>query len=90
MKLQLSMFVAMLFQVPSLQWQARRQHGGFIFSRKPNVAQECKLGHIRILRDYFAEHPIYDNFLFQHQYQMHCPLFLQIIESMCAHDPYFV
>jgi hypothetical protein len=42
------------------------------------------------LRDYFAKHSIYDNRLFQHQYQMHRPLFLQIIESICAHDPYFV
>jgi len=31
-------FIALLLQVPNLQWQARRQHGGSIFGCRPNVA----------------------------------------------------
>ncbi len=55
-----------------------------------NMDQKCKLGHTQILRDYFTKHLIYDDDLFQHQYQMHRPLFLQITKNICAHDPYFV
>jgi hypothetical protein len=49
-------FVALLLQVPNLQWQTRKQKGGSVFGSRPNVAQECKLGHTQILCDYFVEH----------------------------------
>jgi hypothetical protein len=59
-----SCVVALLLQVPNLQQQARRQDGGSIFDRKPNVAQEHELGHIQILRDSFAKHLVYHDHLF--------------------------
>ncbi len=52
--------------------------------------KECKLSHIKILCDYFAKHLVYDDHLFRHQYQMHHPLFLRIMEGIFVHDPYFV
>ncbi len=58
------MFVALFLQVPNLQWQAKRQCGGSILDRKPNVAREHVLRHIQILCDFFAEHLVYNDCLF--------------------------
>ncbi len=58
------LFTTLLLQVPNLQWQAKRQHGGSILGYRPNVAQEHELGHIQILCDYFIEHLIYNSRLF--------------------------
>jgi hypothetical protein len=43
-----------------------------------------------ILHDYFVKHLIYGEQLFWHWYQMRHPLFLRIVENICAHDPYFI
>jgi hypothetical protein len=58
-------FGVLMLQVPNLQ-QARRQHGGSLPSRSPNVAQERKVNHNKIVQDYFIKHSIYNNWLFHH------------------------
>ncbi len=84
------MFGPLMLEVPNLQQHARRQHGGSLPGHSPNVVQECKVGHSQIVRNYFVEHPIYNNRLFHHRYQTCHTLFLHIMDNICAHAKYFV
>jgi hypothetical protein len=68
----------------------RRQLGGSLLVHSLNIAQECKVGHSWIVWNYFAEHPIYNDWFFCHQYQMCHTLFLHIMDNICAHDNCFV
>jgi len=61
-------FGVLMLQVPNLQQQVTRQHGGSLQGHSPNVTQECKVSHSQVVRNYFTSHSIYNNWLFHRRY----------------------
>ena len=47
-------------------------------------------GHSRLLNDYFAENPVYEETLFRRRFRLSRPLFLRILHTLQQHDHYFV
>ncbi|XP_040998153.1 uncharacterized protein LOC121244196 [Juglans microcarpa x Juglans regia] len=47
-------------------------------------------GHERLLRDYFAENPVYPSNLFRMRFRMSRLLFLRILNEVESYEPYFV
>ncbi|XP_066159807.1 uncharacterized protein [Oryza sativa Japonica Group] len=45
--------------------------------------------HSRLVADYFAEHPLYPEWMFRTRFRMHKPLFLRIVEALGQWSPYF-
>lgn len=52
--------------------------------RSPNINRESQAGHNRIVKNYFAEHPIYDAKLFRRRFRMQRPLFMQSSSSVAV------
>jgi hypothetical protein len=46
-------------------------------------------GNLRIVADYFADPPIYNDKFFRRRFRMSKPLFLRIVQGVEAHDDYF-
>ena len=65
-------------------------HGGSRPGRSPNINRNSLEGHERIIKDYFADQPIYDEKLFRRRFRMRRALFLKIVNAVEGHDPYFV
>jgi hypothetical protein len=58
--------------------------------KRPNVNREHQTEYEKIFSDCFIEYPMYSPELFQRCYQMQHPLFLQILQEVCAYNLYFV
>ncbi|KAI9908624.1 hypothetical protein PsorP6_003069 [Peronosclerospora sorghi] len=54
-----------------------------------NVDRGFQEGHSRIVRDYFAEDPVYGDTLFRRRFRMRRPLFLRLVHAVEAHGEYF-
>ena len=65
-------------------------HGGSRPGKRPNINRESQSGHDRIIKDYFAEQPIYGDKLFRRRFRMRRSLFMKIVTAIEAHDLYFV
>ena len=46
--------------------------------------------HEMLVKNYFAESPVFDDMKFRRRYRMRRSLFLKIVESVCEFDPYFL
>ncbi|KAI7938062.1 hypothetical protein MJO28_014989 [Puccinia striiformis f. sp. tritici] len=66
------------------------KHGGSIKGRLPNLNRDSEMGFQRLFQDYFAESPVYTDYIFRRRFRMHRPLLLRIVHDVEAHDPYFV
>ena len=47
-------------------------------------------GNAQLIKDYFADNPVYDANLFRRRFRMHRPLFIRILNDIQEHDDYFV
>lgn len=68
----------------------RGPHGGSRPGRRANVERGRQVGQERIWRDYFAQSPVHDDRMFRRRYRMRRSLFLRIMNSVTAHDDFFV
>jgi hypothetical protein len=68
----------------------RGKHGGSRPGRGANLDREREELDQRLWKDYFAEPPVYGPQLFRRRYRMRRSLFVRIVDSICAQDPYFV
>ena len=57
-------------------------HGGSHPGRSPNIDRQSQTGHERIIKDYFAERPIYGDKLFRRRFRMRRPLFMKIVTPL--------
>jgi hypothetical protein len=53
------------------------------------VYREIQAGNLRIVVDYFADVPMYNDKFFRRRFRMSRNLFLRIVEGVEAHDDYF-
>ncbi|KAH9456062.1 hypothetical protein Pst134EB_033427 [Puccinia striiformis f. sp. tritici] len=67
-----------------------RKHGGSVKGRMANLPRDFEGGYQRLFKDYFAESPVYTDYLFRRRFRMHRPLFLRIVNDVTSHDRYFV
>ncbi|KAH9457201.1 hypothetical protein Pst134EA_033057 [Puccinia striiformis f. sp. tritici] len=72
-----------LFNIPP-------KHGGSVKGRSANLPRDFEAGYQRLFKDYFAESPVYTDYLFRRRFRMHRDLFLRIVDDVTAHDRYFV
>ncbi|KAI7950916.1 hypothetical protein MJO29_009590 [Puccinia striiformis f. sp. tritici] len=66
------------------------KHGGSGKGRSANLPRDFEAGYQRLFRDYFAESPVYTDYLFRRRFRMHQDLFLRIVNDVTTHDRYFV
>jgi hypothetical protein len=64
--------------------------GGSRPGKRGNVDRDSVKGHDRIVRDYFADPPVYPAPLFRRRFRMQRSLFLRVMQVVCKFDPYFV
>jgi hypothetical protein len=64
--------------------------GGSRPGRRGNIERDRLEMHARMIKDYFADNPIYGPSLFRRRFRMQCSLFETIMERVCGHDRYFV
>ncbi|XP_062191253.1 uncharacterized protein LOC133895069 [Phragmites australis] len=75
-------------------WQAeseeseRRLWGGSVPSRK-RIHRYRLEGHMRLYNDYFADPPVYPDYIFRHQFRMKRNLFLKIVGVVEEKDTWF-
>ncbi len=65
-------------------------HGGSRLGKQPNIVSDRMFGDERIVRNYFAPNPMYDECHFLHQFRMQHSFFLLIVATMNTHYLYFV
>ena len=65
------------------------EHGCSRVGRLPNINRNRREGHQRILQDYFAENPVYNEKLFRRRFRMRKSLYNKIIQDVAAADDYF-
>lgn len=53
------------------------------------VPRDISSGHSRIMADYFADPPAYNEKIFRRRFRMSTNLFLRIVDGVEAHDDYF-
>ena len=64
--------------------------GGSRPGKRPNIDRSHVEGHERMMKDYFADEPVYGPGIFRRRYRMQRGLFLRIMNDVCDFDPYFV
>jgi len=65
----------------------KRRHGSM--PSRQVVPRDIHAGNSRIVADYFADPPIYNDRFFRRRFRMSKPLFLRIVQGVEAHDDYF-
>ncbi len=65
-------------------------HGGFWWSKSPNIDKEKEVGHTHIWHDYFFETPMYDERFFKWHHIIRIELFLKVMNVVVNYDYYFV
>ena len=68
----------------------KRQKGGSVKGKSPNINRGIVEGGNQLFLDYFAENPVYNERLFRRRFRMRKKLFLSILHDLEAHDDYFV
>ena len=57
--------------------------------RRRIINRNCEDGYSRLLNDNFSENFVYIESQFQQRFQIRKQLYLQIIDALSNHDPYF-
>ncbi|KAE8974234.1 hypothetical protein PR003_g19319 [Phytophthora rubi] len=65
------------------------KRGGSRPGRSPNAKRDHAAGHQRLLLDYFASEPVYNERLFRRRFRMPKRVFLRIMEAVVEQDDYF-
>ena len=68
---------------------SERKRGGSCVGRNPNLPRAHQIGHLRIIKDYFNDNPVYNDRLFRRRFRMRRSLFLSIATAVAEHDIYF-
>ena len=58
--------------------------------KQTQVFCDCEQGHEKLYQDYFSEKPTYQAKLFERQFCMSKTLFLQILNNLQKHHPYWI
>jgi hypothetical protein len=65
-------------------------HGGSRPGRRCNIKRKRAEGYKNLWDDYFADEPIFGPAGFRRRYRMRGALFVRIIDTIAAYDPYFI
>lgn len=68
----------------------KRQHGGSLPGKHPNLKRDISSGHNRIYADYFADEPVYTDAMFRRRFRMSRPLFLRVVNAVEERSSYFI
>jgi hypothetical protein len=65
-------------------------HGGSRPGRQGNIERKRAEGHKNLWDDYFVDEPIFEPAEFYRRYRMRRALFVRIMDTIAAYDPYFI
>jgi hypothetical protein len=66
-----------------------RGRGGSRRGKAPNIERNRHARHEWLQNAYFVEKPLFPEQVFRRRFRMHRALFMQLVEELCAADPYF-
>ncbi|KAL6637454.1 hypothetical protein ACP70R_025026 [Stipagrostis hirtigluma subsp. patula] len=81
-------YIALGVLADMVKKKRKKKHGGSIPGRQI-VRRNIASGNWRIVQDYFADPPVYNEKFFRRRFRMSKPLFLRIVDAVEAHDDYF-
>ena len=85
-----NMMMRMAIEYHTMQRQNQpAKHGGSTSGRR-HYDRDRVSGNAQLIKDYFADNPVYDANLFRRRFRMHRPLFIRILNDIQEHDDYFV
>ena len=67
----------------------KKKRGGSHLGRSPNIDRDFEAGHSRIYNDYFSNSPVYTDAMFERRFRMRRDAFLEVMNVVLSHDPYF-
>ncbi|XP_062206263.1 uncharacterized protein LOC133908286 [Phragmites australis] len=85
-----------LFMEGMRAWQAdleeseRRPWGGGSVPGRKCINRYRHEGHMRLFNDYFADPPVYPDYIFRRRFRMKRDLFMKIVAAVEEKDPWFV
>jgi hypothetical protein len=65
-------------------------HGGSRLGGRGNIERKRPEGHKNLWDDYFVDEPIFEPAEFYRRYRMRRALFVRIMDTIAAYDPYFI
>jgi hypothetical protein len=80
----------LLSQIITFSSSGEQQQECSRVERSPNLPRMHQEGHLRIMKDYFDDEPVYNDRLFRRRFRMRRSLFLSLADAVAKHDTYFV
>ncbi|XP_062198867.1 uncharacterized protein LOC133901538 [Phragmites australis] len=83
-----NLFLATVTAVHESSATQRGAWGGSVLGRR-RIQRNRLEGHQRLFNDYFADPPVYPDYIFRCRFRMKRDLYLKIVEVVADHDPWF-
>ncbi|XP_062193599.1 uncharacterized protein LOC133897015 [Phragmites australis] len=83
-----NLFLATVSALHESEASQRGPWGGSVPGRR-RIERNRLEGHHRLFNDYFADHPVYPDYIFRRRVRMKRDLYLKIVQAVADHDPWF-
>src|SRR5438445_4810724 len=79
----------LLSQIITFSSSGGKQPKHLQVERSPNLPRMHREGHLRIMKDYFNDEPVYNDRLFRRRFLTQRSLFLSLADAVAKRDTYF-